>query len=46
MKGSYYVIVEGPIGVAKTTLVERLAARLPCRTANEISEDDPFLTDF
>jgi deoxyadenosine/deoxycytidine kinase len=43
---SYYVVVEGPIGVGKTTLVTRLAERLRCRTVLEIFEENPFLADF
>lgn len=46
MSTSYYVIVEGPIGVGKTTLVRRLAERLPCRTVYEIFEENPFLAGF
>lgn len=46
VKRSYYIIVEGPIGVGKTTLVERLAKRLPARTVYEIFEENPFLSDF
>jgi deoxyadenosine/deoxycytidine kinase len=46
VKGSYYIVVEGPIGVGKTTLVKRLAQRLPSRTVYEIFEENPFLPDF
>lgn len=41
-----YVIVEGPIGVGKTTLVERLAARRNARKLLEIFEENPFLPKF
>lgn len=43
---SYYVVVEGPIGVGKTTLVSRLAARLQSRMVLEEFEENPFLPDF
>jgi deoxyguanosine kinase len=43
---SYYVVVEGPIGVGKTTLVERLSKRLQGRTVLEVFEENPFLPDF
>lgn len=41
-----YIVVEGPIGVGKTTLVEALAAKLNARTVLEIFEENPFLADF
>ncbi len=41
-----YVAVEGPIGVGKTTLVQRLAARLDARIVLESFEDNPFLSRF
>ena len=43
---SYYVVIEGPIGVGKTTLVRRLAERLSCRRVLEVFEENPFLSDF
>jgi deoxyadenosine/deoxycytidine kinase len=43
---STYIVVEGPIGVGKTTLVNRLAEKLPSRTVYEIFEENPFLADF
>jgi deoxyguanosine kinase len=43
---SYYVVVEGPIGVGKTTLVERLSERLRGETILEVFEENPFLPDF
>ena len=41
-----YIAVEGPIGVGKTTLVQRLADHFPARTVVEIVEENPFLPDF
>jgi deoxyguanosine kinase len=41
-----YIAVEGPIGVGKTTLVERLAGRLSARIVLESFEDNPFLGRF
>lgn len=41
-----YIVVEGPIGVGKTTLVNRLAARYQARTVLEIFEENPFLAKF
>ncbi|MBH24111.1 MAG: deoxynucleoside kinase [Myxococcales bacterium] len=41
-----YIVVEGPIGVGKTTLVRRLGELLQARTILEIFEENPFLPDF
>lgn len=41
-----YVVVEGPIGVGKTTLVERLAQKSQGRCVLEVFEENPFLADF
>jgi len=40
-----YIAIEGPIGVGKTALAERLATRLDAATALEETEN-PFLADF
>ncbi len=41
-----YIVVEGPIGVGKTSLAERLATRLGARLALEVADDNPFLPGF
>ena len=41
----HYLAVEGPIGVGKTMLAERLASRLDATTVLE-DADNPFLADF
>ena len=41
----HYLAVEGPIGVGKTVLAERLASRLDATTILE-DADNPFLRDF
>ena len=41
-----YIVVEGPIGVGKTSLVERLAERLGGRKLLEVAADNPFLAGF
>lgn len=41
----HYLAVEGPIGVGKTTLAQRLASRLDATTILEDAEN-PFLADF
>ncbi len=43
---SRYIVVEGPIGVGKTSLVEGLAERLKARMLLEVADDNPFLADF
>jgi deoxyguanosine kinase len=40
-----YIAIEGPIGVGKTSLAQRLAMRLEARAVLEES-DNPFLFDF
>jgi deoxyadenosine/deoxycytidine kinase len=40
-----YIAIEGPIGVGKSLLAERLATRLDANTILEEAEN-PFLTDF
>ncbi len=41
-----FIVVEGPIGVGKSSLAERLAQRLGGRTLLEAAEDNPFLPGF
>ena len=41
-----YIVVEGVIGVGKTTLVRSLADRLNARTVYEVFEENPFLGQF
>ena len=41
-----YVVVEGVIGVGKTTLVNKLTERLDARSVFEEFEDNPFLPSF
>ena len=41
-----YIVVEGPIGVGKTSLVNALANRYRDRTVFEIVEENPFLSSF
>ena len=41
-----YVVVEGPIGVGKTTLVHRLKERMDARLVLEVVEENPFLSQF
>jgi deoxyguanosine kinase len=40
-----YLAIEGPVGVGKTTLAERLAARLDARGVLD-ERENPFLVDF
>ena len=46
MRNLYYIAIEGPIGVGKTSLVKLLAEKLDARTILEKFEENPFLTDF
>lgn len=41
-----YVVVEGPIGVGKTTLTKRLREQLGGRAVFEVVEENPFLRSF
>ncbi len=41
-----YIVVEGPIGVGKTSLVNILAKQMSARTVFEIVEENPFLSAF
>jgi len=43
---SRYIVVDGPIGVGKTSLASLLAEKLGGRMVLEKAEDNPFLTDF
>ena len=42
----HYIVVEGPIGVGKTSLAKRLAARLQSGLVLERPEQNPFLPRF
>jgi len=46
MAKAKYIVVEGPIGVGKTSLARILAAELQARTVFERVEDNPFLPKF
>ena len=46
MRNLYYIAIEGPIRVGKTSLVKLLAEKLEARTILEQFEENPFLTDF
>lgn len=41
-----YIVVEGPIGVGKTSLARRLAATLNCELVLEQADENPFLAQF
>ena len=44
--GNPYIVVEGPIGVGKTTLARRLADAFDCELLLERAEENPFLERF
>ena len=46
MANPRYIVVEGPIGVGKTSLSELLAERLQARKLLEGPEENPFLSQF
>lgn len=46
MDRSRYIVVEGPIGVGKTTLTNRLVERMRGRGIFEVVEENPFLRSF
>jgi len=46
MAKAKYIVVEGPIGVGKTSLARILAAELQARTVFERVDDNPFLPKF
>ena len=46
MKGARYIVVEGPLGVGKTTLARLLAEEFNARAIFEQVEDNPFLKKF
>ncbi len=46
MKTAKYIVVEGPIGVGKTSLAKSLAAEFKARSVFERVEDNPFLPKF
>jgi len=46
MKNLYYIAIEGPIGVGKTSLVDLLSVELEAKAVFEQFEQNPFLSDF
>ncbi len=46
LTGSKYIVIDGPIGVGKTSLASLIAEGLDARLILERAEDNPFLSDF
>ncbi len=46
MNRNRYIVIEGPIGVGKTTLCNALAKRIGASVVLEIVEENPFLASF
>ena len=46
MEKGRYIVIEGPIGVGKTSLVNLLAKRFSARRVLEAAEENPFLPHF
>ncbi len=46
MADSRYIVVEGPIGVGKTSLARRLADAFECQLVEELPDANPFLERF
>jgi len=42
----HYIVIEGPLGVGKTTLAQMLAERMGVQTLLEDVEENPFLVQF
>ena len=45
-RDSKYIVIDGPIGVGKTSLTNLLAHELNARVIFERAEENPFLTEF
>ena len=46
MRKLFYIAIEGPIGVGKTSLANLFSEKLRAKLILEAFEDNPFLTDF
>ncbi|HIN01912.1 MAG TPA: deoxynucleoside kinase [Candidatus Marinimicrobia bacterium] len=46
MRNLYYIAIEGPIGVGKTSLANMMSKELGARLVLEAFEENPFLPDF
>ena len=46
MRNLYYIAIEGPIGVGKTSLANMMCKELGARLVLEAFEENPFLPDF
>ena len=46
MEQARYIAIEGPIGVGKTSLAERLAEVIGASVLREVTEENPFLANF
>ncbi|MDP6533178.1 MAG: deoxynucleoside kinase [Candidatus Marinimicrobia bacterium] len=46
MRNLYYLAIEGPIGVGKTSLANLMSEKLSARLVLEKFEENPFLQDF
>ena len=46
MRNLYYIAIEGPIGVGKTSLAYLLSKELSARLVREEFDENPFLPDF
>jgi len=46
LKNLYYIAIEGPIGVGKTSLANLMSKELSARLVREEFDENPFLPDF
>ena len=46
MRNLYYIAIEGPIGVGKTSLANLMSKELSARLVREEFDENPFLPDF